>query len=61
MNLVLREDFSQGAETGNASVAINSNYDHGFEKIKIKTKIFDNFIKLNYPNLKISFIKIEKF
>lgn len=59
LNLVLREDFSQGAETGNASVAINSDYDHGFEKIKIKTKMFDNFFKLNYPNLKISFIKID--
>ena len=59
LNLVLREDFSVGSETGNASIEINSDYDHGFQKIKIKTKIFDDFIKSNYNNNKISFIKID--
>lgn len=59
LNLVLREDFKAGSKTGNASIAINDDYDEGFKTVEIKTQIFDNFLELTEIDLKIGFIKLD--
>lgn len=43
--LTLREDFAQGAATGNASVSISHAYDHGFRQVPIKLESLDSIWK----------------
>lgn len=59
LNLVLREDFIAGSETGNASIAINKLYDEGFDTVEVKTQILDKFIDFNESELNIGYIKLD--
>ena len=43
-DIVLREDFKGGSTTGNASLAISSSADSGFNKLRIATKRLDDFV-----------------
>lgn len=43
--LVLREDFEMGSETGNASIAISESADQSFKKIEIRTRRFDDLFR----------------
>ena len=55
--LVLREDFENGSQTGNASIAIDQVYDRDFTKIHIYLETLDNI----YQDLteEIDIIKID--
>jgi len=58
--LVLREDFLEGSTTGNASIAIDNNFDDGFTKVLIKLeKLDDVWEKYRSDGKKIDFIKID--
>ena len=58
--LVLREDFLEGAITGNASIATDSKFDNGFTKVLIKVEKLDDIWKTYGTNGKrIDFIKID--
>ena len=59
VNLVLREDFKAGSKTGNASIAINDEYDQGYNTVQIKTQTLDKFMNSNEPDLKIGFVKLD--
>ncbi|KPP95365.1 MAG: methyltransferase, FkbM family [Erythrobacteraceae bacterium HL-111] len=43
-DLVLREDFVAGSQTGNASIAISNEADGLFERIKVPVLRFDDFL-----------------
>ena len=58
LKLVLREDFKNGGETGNASVATSDEFDKGFESIDIQACQTDDFLTNQEIN-KISFIKLD--
>ena len=59
LNLVLREDFEAGSNTGNASIAINDDYDQGYSTVQIKTQTLDKFVELNKSYTKFGFIKLD--
>jgi FkbM family methyltransferase len=43
-DLILREDFKMGSLTGNASIAISSEIDGGFQRITVPVIRFDDFL-----------------
>ncbi len=58
--ITLREDFSKGSGTGNASIPTNAKFDQGFKTALIKLERLDDFWKnssFNYPE--IDFIKVD--
>jgi len=58
--ITLREDFTNGSQTGNASISINENMDFGFEKVPIKLEKLDDFWdKFNARSEKIGLVKID--
>ncbi|MGB0154259.1 MAG: FkbM family methyltransferase [Verrucomicrobiales bacterium] len=60
MELVLREDFKNGSETGNASISSNREFDEGFIKIPIQVNQLDSISDQLLPaNSRIDFIKVD--
>jgi FkbM family methyltransferase len=58
--LVLREDFLEGAFTGNASIATDNNFDNGFVKVLIKVEKLDDIWKTyRTEGQRIDWIKID--
>lgn len=58
--LVLREDFREGAKTGNASIAISDTMDAGFAKVDVQLDTLDNAwqsLGREYP--RIDFVKVD--
>jgi FkbM family methyltransferase len=64
-DLVLREDFEAGSQTGNASIAISSEADGRFDQITVPVMCFDNFISArgdaNFPVAKVDIEGHEDF
>ncbi len=58
LELVLRQDFKNGASTGNASIAIGNNYEKLFQKITIKAYNGDKFLS-SIGIADIGFIKVD--
>lgn len=57
--ITLREDFQHGACTGNASIAINEDFDGTFVKVPIRLETLDGFLS-NVSNAgEIDFIKMD--
>ena len=42
--LVLRQDFDFGSETGNASIAISDEVDEGYTKVRVRMRRFDDVL-----------------
>jgi len=58
--ITLREDFLNGAKTGNASISINTIIDNGFQTSSIKLETLDFFwSKFNDTPKRIGFIKMD--
>ena len=58
LELVLRQDFKNGASTGNASIAIANNYEKLFQKITIKA--YNGYKFLSSVGIAdIGFIKVD--
>lgn len=58
--LVLREDFERGANTGNASIAISDEADQGFKKIRVQTSKFDDVrARTSFGSLPVAKVDIE--
>ena len=57
-DIVLREDFKQGADTGNASISISNKIDANFETQSINLVALDGFIKENALDLNVGYIKV---
>jgi len=57
-DIVLREDFKQGADTGNASISISNKIDANFEKESINLVSLDDFIIENMLDLDVGYIKV---
>ena len=55
---ILREDFKQGADTGNASISISNKIDANFETQSINLVALDGFIKENALDLNVGYIKV---
>lgn len=56
--LVLREDFKLGSETGNASIAISHTADGSYAKIKVRTRPFDDVIA-ELGDARFSVVKVD--
>ncbi|MBL8028235.1 MAG: FkbM family methyltransferase, partial [Fibrobacteres bacterium] len=56
--IVLRDDFLNGASTGNASIAINGSFDHGFKRETVQIDTLDNLWS-EISGSRISFIKLD--
>jgi FkbM family methyltransferase len=57
--LVLREDFQQGALTGNASVFIHETVDANYQKVPVQMISLDDFLKTHILPARIDFIKVD--
>jgi FkbM family methyltransferase len=58
VEIVLREDFESGAETGNASIAISPEADGAFRRINVRCLPFD-LARQEYNIGKISVLKVD--
>ena len=60
VELVLREDFEMGAQTGNASIAISEDADQGFKRIRVQSSRFDDICDRNgFGPLPVAKVDIE--
>jgi FkbM family methyltransferase len=60
LSLVLREDFRNGASSGNASVAISSAMDADFEQVEIALETLDDvWPELGAGRAPIDFVKVD--
>jgi len=57
--IILREDFLDGSETGNCSISINDEIDSGFTKQPIKLERLDKFWPEVIGEQKIDMIKMD--
>jgi len=58
LQLVLREDFENGATTGNASISVGNEFDKSFSTISVEAKTADDLFSL--LNIKrVGFVKID--
>lgn len=57
--IILREDFLDGSETGNCSISINDEIDSGFDKEPIKLERLDKFWPEVIGEQKIDMIKMD--
>lgn len=59
-DLVLREDFEMGSNTGNASIAISDDADRGFRKIRVPRSTFDALRKeMGWAKIPVAKVDIE--
>jgi FkbM family methyltransferase len=59
LNLVLREDFQNGASSGNASIAISDTMDHGFSTTPIHVVSLDDYWRREGIPGNISLVKVD--
>lgn len=58
--IVLREDFENGAATGNASIVTNMTFDHDFRRDSIRTRRLDDlWAEVARPGERLGFAKLD--
>ncbi|AKJ63475.1 FkbM family methyltransferase [Kiritimatiella glycovorans] len=59
-DMVLREDFLEGGETGNASIALDHRFDRGFATVPVRLEPFDALRESGaIPDCRIDVIKVD--